>query len=453
MVVRNVKWLYGPSVRPRRLFYVDYRSRVQCQNGSCLPLFMTSPKSWLVKSRQNHRRMLPVVVIWEPCLGCRLETSLPPSTRASVRTGTKPRGQPFTLPPSLVHTNSDSSKQKLTPQRFVPSRSWRKVNPPALTEGGESIVSHLRIVDELPWVATGGGDDGGSSRYRDGGAKLSIVSVGGKVSLVGHSGNDTIMTGTAEEREPRKEAAFPVPRLAVQDLLLLGGQLLLEGSNGGHRGVTVKRSTRIRTTRVSAAVASTASTASAAAAGGCGGNGCSDDQHAPVRTVTGGYNMRSGSSSSSSVSGWKRLMPSRPAASANTGTTEDAAAEQGATGGGGDVDAVKLEMAGRADLGEAWEPKPFFLGTSLSPLFPSPPAAPEGEGPGARGEKHRWRTSGRSGEGDVVVFDAVLVELSGDSDVRGDLSLVQSSSVQVRKPLVPSLPAVVFSQSHIGQIR
>ncbi|CAN0100582.1 unnamed protein product, partial [Laminaria digitata] len=225
---------------------------------------------------------------------------------------------------------------------------------------------------------------GGGSRYRDRGANVSVVSVGGKVSLVDHAGNDTIATVTAQERKSRVGAAAapPVAPLAVRDLLLLGGELVLRGSNGGHRGVTVERSARIRASSVSAAAASiastaptasTASTASAtsaastgstgstgsiaAAAAGCGGNGCSsdrdvsvgiatgEDRDVSVGIVTGGYNMQSGSSSSSgnsSVSGWTRLMPSPPAPPSDAATTED---QQGATGGGGGVDTAKLEMA------------------------------------------------------------------------------------------------------------
>ncbi|CAM9806315.1 unnamed protein product, partial [Hapterophycus canaliculatus] len=270
-----------------------------------------------------------------------------------------------------------------------------QVNPrgPSGAEGGGD-TAHLRIV---------GGDGGSGDRSKDRSARhtvdarLAVVSVGGRVSLVdldavgGGGGLDPEEGGGAKTVET--VAFAPPPPLAapfaLKELVLLRGELFLQSGGGDgsgqqqqHPGVTVQKSARFRTANVSVVA----------------------------------HDFLAG------------------------GAAEAAETAGGETLNGSDSTVV-VEVAGRATLGEAWEPKPFFLGTSLSRLFPSsspaPPrrkVSPAAAASGPRDGSDDRRASKAGGDGDPddrVSFDGVAMGLKGESVVRGDVSLVGTAGVQV----------------------
>eukprot|EP00903_Cladosiphon_okamuranus_P016015 g14787.t1 len=177
-----------------------------------------------------------------------------------------------------------------------------QVDPPELSANGEGGGAHLRIVDGdasrflgagFPSSSGDGHELGSSDRARGGKPTpmLSIVSVGGRVSLLGGS-------GSASEA--------PAVPFHVQDLVLLRSELSLDGGDEGRRGATVEGSARLRMANVS--------------------------------SVTGGAHVH-----------------------VTAGVVDDGGGGGVATGG-----EVALRTVGETRLGDAWEPKPFFLGTSLS---------------------------------------------------------------------------------------
>lgn len=243
---------------------------------------------------------------------------------------------------------------------------------------------------------TGFHSDDGVNRYRPRtttpGAKLSVVSVGGRVSLVDTTGDHDQGDGINDGERLTKSAAAAAATAAVdttpfalRDLVLLGAELFLEGGSDGderqqHRGLAVENSARFRTANVSAV---------ASGAAGSGHDGAAGDRRRSAR-----------------------------------GSPTDAA-----------VAGVTLEVQGAAKLGEAWEPKPFFLGTSLSQRFPSPESAElAGAGAGAveGGGRHAARSGGGERDADGrLSFDGVVVKLAGESEVRGGVSLAETAMVQV----------------------
>lgn len=237
-------------------------------------------------------------------------------------------------------------------------------------------------------------DDDGINGYRSRttapGAKLSVVSVGGRVSLVDTTGDDGRMAGINDgeglPKQAAAAAAVDTTPFALRDLVLLRAELLLDGGGSGdelqqHRGLAVENSARFRTANVSAL------------ASGAAGSG--HDEAASVRPRS----------------------------------ARDSAADAAVAG-------VTLEVKGEAKLGEAWEPKPFFVGTSLSQRFPSPESA-ELAGAGAAavegGGRHAASSGGgeRDADDDRVSFDGVLVKLAGESEVQGGVSLAGTAMVQV----------------------
>ncbi|CAM9686956.1 unnamed protein product, partial [Ectocarpus sp. 8 AP-2014] len=216
-----------------------------------------------------------------------------------------------------------------------------QVDPPAFPSDKDSEISHLRIVGSGGPQATGTrpaftgfhGDDGVNGyrpRTTAPGAKLSVVSVGGRVSLVDTTGDDDQGAGIKDGERFTKPAAAAATAVdstpfALRDLALLGAELFLEGGSDGderqqHRGLAVENSARFRTANVSAV---------ASGAAGSGHDEAAADRRRRAR-----------------------------------GSPVDAA-----------VAGVTLEVQGAVKLGEAWDPKPFFLGTSLSQRFPSPESA------------------------------------------------------------------------------
>lgn len=234
---------------------------------------------------------------------------------------------------------------------------------------------------------------------------LSVVSVGARVSLIAHGSGDgnggsggdgvAVSDGDGEARMSAAAAAeAPAVLFAVQDLVLLRSELFLDGGGDGEdgRGVTVKRSARLRMVNVS--------------------------------SVTGDVDI--------------------------PGVVVDDGAGVGVgVAAGGEV---ALRTAGEAKLGGAWEPKPFFLGTSLSQMFPSTPPPSDhshpagradgegdGGGDGGRGSANFWGEEGSGGgcggggDGDVdcLTVGGVVVDLAGGSVVRGNVSLAGGAVVQV----------------------
>ncbi|CAN0258377.1 unnamed protein product, partial [Ectocarpus sp. 4 AP-2014] len=280
-----------------------------------------------------------------------------------------------------------------------------QVDPPAFPSDRESKISHLRIVGSGGPQVTGAhpastgfhrndATNGHRTRTTGPGAKLSVVSVGGRVSLVDTTGDDDRGAGKNDGEVLTKPAAAAAAAavdttpFALRDLALLGAELFLEGGSDGnlrqhHRGLAVENSARFRTANVSAV------------ASGAAGSG--HDEAAADRRR------------------WAR------------GSPADAA-----------VAGVTLETQGAAKLGEAWEPKPFFLGTSLSQRFPLPESRElVGAGAGAveGGGRHRRRSGGGERDADdKVSFDGVVVRLAGESEVQGGVSLAETAMVQQVAP-------------------
>lgn len=236
-------------------------------------------------------------------------------------------------------------------------------------------------------------------------AMLSVISVGGKVSLVDERGGAGSSRGDIAASPGGAERLPSTPPFALEDLVLLRGELVLQHSGGDSSGggsrqaVTVTNSARVRMAHISAAASGTVGDNP----GGAQGERRNNGRHYPR-----------GSSLSSST--------------AIAAATARAATVRGSSVGG--VSPVIAAIAGEAKIGEAWEPKPFFLGTSLSQIFPPPPSASDGA---AEAEAvYGWRSGGfREGE-DIVTFDSVLVELVGQSMVRGEVALAGSAMIQVR---------------------
>lgn len=334
-----------------------------------------------------------------------------------------------------------------------------QVGPPASSSGGdESDTAHLRIVDPVTPAPTdfigtrtrataGGSDYGAEGSYRRfqskvALAKLSIVAVGGRVSILGHEGGVNSEVGKHERGEESAAAgvdhgdggdgrvagyhggkekaaaeAAPDVTFGVQDLILLQGELLLQGDGGGeqkHRGLEVKRSARLRTATVSAISGEVGADDAAAASGVVGASAAADgivgtrDEH--------------GSSSSAGVT---------------------------------------LGFAGEVKLDEAWEPKPFFVGTTLSQILsslsPSPGRAWEedqeeeeeeevtdGHGGAWRAPEEGVRGRGGGGVVDGLMFDGVVVDLAGESIMRGNVTLVGTALVQVCVPYTMLLPQLLL---------
>lgn len=101
---------------------------------------------------------------------------------------------------------------------------------------------------------------------------------------------------------------------------------------------------------------------------------------------------------------------------------------------GGAASAVAVTVAGNAVLGEAWAVKPFFLGTSLSQIFPSPPSPSVAPLTGGTTVAHEGGGGGGGSGEDVVTFDGVSLELKGSCDVRGEVHLGGPAVVKVRLP-------------------
>ncbi|CBN79937.2 hypothetical protein (Partial), partial [Ectocarpus siliculosus] len=145
-----------------------------------------------------------------------------------------------------------------------------QVDPPAFPSDRESEISHLRIVGSGGPQATGAhpaftgfhqndGANGRRPRTTASGAKLSVVSVGGRVSLVDTTGDDDRRAGINDGERLTKPAVAAVDTTpsALRDLALLGAELFLEGGSDGderqqHRGLAVENSARFRTANVSA---------------------------------------------------------------------------------------------------------------------------------------------------------------------------------------------------------
>lgn len=292
---------------------------------------------------------------------------------------------------------------------------------------------------------------------------------------------DSEVAGEATKTAETAAVAPPATMFAVESLVLLRGELLLQGGGGGgsgdggqqkqHPGVAVMKSARFRMTNVSSV---------AGAAVAAGASGAPADVHGAVAAVAAGATnavrgadaggATAGATSAAGISNAVRGADAADAADA-AGTADANAAGTAAGGqvwhgddvvapadggcGGGDGSngsdsgAVALEVAGEAKLGEAWDPKPFFLGTSLSQLFPSvAPALSQREAPPAvgglrdGGVDQEAAQAGVHGDlDDLVVFDGVVIDLKGESTVRGHVSLVGTAGVQVRATYVAAGPA------------
>ena len=280
---------------------------------------------------------------------------------------------------------------KPQPHPRNPRTKPTQVDPPDLSAVGESDAAHLRIVDadgfrarrpsSLGGQGGGGGGGGGGGKYRPGGkpaAMLSIVSVGARVSLLGRGsgGGDSGGGVVVSDVGVRRPAAAGAAGVPFEVQDLILLRSELVLDGGG---------------------------------GGNGGDrrGVAVKRSARLRMVN----------ASAAVAG-------------------DGFAAEGGVG----VGVTALATAGEAKLGEAWEPKPFFLGTSLSQMFPStptpsPPAPPpsnlqragDGGGDGGRG----WSKAGGGDGEDCLAFDGVVVDLAGGAVVRGDVSLAGGAVVQV----------------------
>lgn len=109
--------------------------------------------------------------------------------------------------------------------------------------------------------------------------------------------------------------------------------------------------------------------------------------------------------------------------------------------------AAVVELMGQAHLGGAWEPKPFFLGTRLSHVFPAPrPSVSEQTSArdGAEGGKdskavHGDGVAAAAGAGSVgddrddywVELDGVVMKLTGEALVAGRVRVLGSAVVEV----------------------
>lgn len=188
--------------------------------------------------------------------------------------------------------------------------------------------------------------------------QISLVSVGGGVSLVGSR------AGSRDGDWSLSSAPFP-----VRDLLLLGGRVSLDGI-----GVTVSGSARLRMATVRRA-------------------GSAASSSARVDDVDG------------SDGGVPEDLPWAP---------------------------LSMEIRGNASLGEAWEPKPFFLGTWLAEVLPRPPwhsSEPSARAPrsGPSGRPTVARERGRSpmepgGDGELEtdpLHPESVRELAGDGNPGG----------------------------------
>ncbi|CAN0522437.1 unnamed protein product, partial [Ectocarpus sp. 12 AP-2014] len=146
-----------------------------------------------------------------------------------------------------------------------------QVDPPAFPSDKWNEISHLRIVGSGGFQATGtrptftgfhqnDGVNGHRTRTTAPGAKLSVVSVGGRVSLVDTAGDHDRGAGNRDGEgltKPAAAAAVDTTPFALGDLALLGAELFLEGASDGgelqqHRGLAVESSARLRTANVSA---------------------------------------------------------------------------------------------------------------------------------------------------------------------------------------------------------
>lgn len=196
--------------------------------------------------------------------------------------------------------------------------------------------------------------------------EISIVVVGGTVSLIGNSSSSADVGSIAPMRGKSSPQHAPFP---LQDLVLLGGRLALRG-----RGAKVSRSARVRMGTLS---------------------WDSSDGGATWPTDT------------------------------NSTSYDDASPS------------LSIEVTGKTLLGEAWKPKPFFLGTWLSQIFASPISeaaelfsastkntSPEGFVPALRERA--------LGDDDVVMSDGVDLLLGGETLVRGEVRLAGSAVMKVR---------------------
>ena len=103
------------------------------------------------------------------------------------------------------------------------------------------------------------------------------------------------------------------------------------------------------------------------------------------------------------------------------------------SGSDGDEGDALVNVTGSAVIGEAWEPKPFFLGTWLSQVLDICPFLVQAPRPPV------WAILGdKEGAlcGDEVALEGMELKLGGQSLVRGNVSLAGSAVVQVN-PISP----------------
>lgn len=269
-------------------------------------------------------------------------------------------------------------------------------------------------------------------------------------------------SATMASKTTKPAAPFP-----LRDLVLLRGELVLQD-----RGATVAGSARIRmggarSSERSSSPSTTPTPWTTGSSSGAGGSSLTSEPPSlfafdPSSSAATAREVSAVANSSSDKAG----AAGAAAASAKTVAVDSHAVSQGEHL--ASTTKVAVSVTGDSLLGKAWEPKPFFLGTSLSQIFPSPPppqfdsqptvtgrrVAPPGLG-GVTPSVDKDEEDGEGDDGDdVVAFDGVDLELTGTCKVRGDVALLGSAAVKVRMCRYPPPQArVVFvvpdNTSHI----